>query len=140
MVRGSPNESGTPTATSHRSVEGHPTMATRLFVGNLSFNATEGELLDLFKTAGNVVKCELIVDKFTSKSRGFAFVEMGTQEEATKAIEMLNGKDLGGRAMTVNEARPREERSGGGGGYGGGGGGRRDFGGGGGGRRDRDRR
>jgi RNA recognition motif-containing protein len=110
-------------------------MATRLFVGNLSFTSTEGELLDLFKTAGNVVKCELIVDKFTSKSRGFAFVEMGTQEEATKAIEMFNGKDLGGRAMTVNEARPREERPGGGGG---GGGGRRDFGGGG--RRDRDRR
>jgi len=109
-------------------------MATRLFVGNLSFTSTEGELLDLFKTAGNVVKCELIVDKFTSKSRGFAFVEMGTQEEATKAIEMFNGKDLGGRAMTVNEARPREERPGGGGG----GGGRRDFGGGG--RRDRDRR
>ena len=110
-------------------------MATRLFVGNLSFTSTEGELLDLFKTAGNVVKCELIVDKFTSKSRGFAFVEMGTQEEATKAIEMFNGKDLGGRAMTVNEARPREERPGVGGG---GGGGRRDFGGGG--RRDRDRR
>ena len=110
-------------------------MATRLFVGNLSFTSTEGELLDLFKTAGNVVKCELIVDKFTSKSRGFAFVEMGTQEEATKAIEMFNGKDLGGRAMTVNEARPREERSGGGGG---GGGGRRDYGGGGGGgRRER---
>jgi cold-inducible RNA-binding protein len=110
-------------------------MATRLFVGNLSFNTTEGELLDQFKTAGNVVKCELIVDKFTSKSRGFAFVEMGSQEEATKAIEMFNGKDLGGRAMTVNEARPREERPPGGGG----GGGRRDFGGGGG-RRDRDRR
>ncbi len=106
-------------------------MATRLFVGNLSFNTTEGELLDLFKTAGNVVKCELIVDKFTSKSRGFAFVEMGSQEEATKAVEMFNGKDLGGRALTVNEARPREERPGGGGG------GRRDFGGG---RRDRDRR
>ena len=108
-------------------------MATRLFVGNLSFNTTEGELLDLFKQAGSVTKCELIVDKFTSKSRGFAFVEMGTQEEATKAIELFNGKDVGGRALTVNEARPREERSGGGGG-----GGRRDFGGGGGGgRRDR---
>jgi len=108
-------------------------MATRLFVGNLSFNTTEGELLDLFKTAGSVVKCELIVDKFTNKSRGFAFVEMGTQEEATKAIEMFNGKDVGGRALTVNEARPREERPPGGGG----GGGRRDWGGG---RRDRDRR
>jgi cold-inducible RNA-binding protein len=108
-------------------------MATRLFVGNLAFSSTEGDLLDLFKQAGNVVKCELIVDKFTNKSRGFAFVEMGTQEEATKAVQMFNGKDLGGRALTVNEARPREERPPGGGG------GRRDFGGGGG-RRDRDRR
>ena len=99
-------------------------MATRLFVGNLSFNTTEGELLELFKQAGTVVKCELIVDKFTNKSRGFAFVEMGSQDEATKAVQMFNGKDIGGRALTVNEARPREERSGGGGG------GRRDFGGG----------
>src|SRR5881628_1666935 len=99
-------------------------MATRLFVGNLSFNTTEGELLELFKQAGSVVKCELIVDKFTNKSRGFAFVEMGSQDEATKAVQMFNGKDIGGRALTVNEARPREERSGGGGG------GRRDFGGG----------
>ncbi|MEI6083615.1 MAG: RNA-binding protein [Verrucomicrobiota bacterium] len=107
-------------------------MGTRIFVGNLSFNSTEGELLDLFKTAGNVVKCELMVDKFTNKSRGFAFVEMGSQDEANKAIEMFNGKDLGGRALTVNEARPREERPRGDFG-GGGGGGRRDFGGGGGG-------
>ena len=96
-------------------------MGTRLFVGNLSFNTTEGELLDLFKQSGNVVKCELMVDKFTNKSRGFAFVEMGSQEEANKAIEMCNGKDLQGRALTVNEARPREERAPGGGG-------RRDFG------------
>ncbi len=109
-------------------------MATRLFVGNLSFSSTEGDVLDLFKQAGNVVKCELIVDKFTNKSRGFAFVEMGSQEEANKAIQMFNGKELGGRALTVNEARPREERSGGGGGSGGG---RRDFGGG---RRDREHR
>ena len=101
-------------------------MGTRLFVGNLSFNTTEGELLDQFKQAGNVVKCELMVDKFTSKSRGFAFVEMGSQEEANKAIEQFNGKDLGGRALTVNEARPREERP-----PGGGGGERREF------RRDR---
>ena len=102
-------------------------MGTRLFVGNLSFNSTEGDVLDLFKQAGNVVKCELMVDKFTSKSRGFAFVEMGSQEEANKAIELCNGKELDGRALTVNEARPREERPPGGGG----GGGRRDF------RRDR---
>ena len=100
-------------------------MATKLFVGNLSFNTTEGDILDLFKQAGNVSSCELIVDKFTSKSRGFAFVTMGTQEEATAAVTQFNGKELDGRALTVNEARPREERprgGGGGGGYGGGGG------------------
>jgi cold-inducible RNA-binding protein len=85
-------------------------MATKLFVGNLSFNTTEGDVLDLFKKAGTVSSCELIVDKFTSKSRGFAFVQMGTQEEATKAIAELNGKELDGRALTVNEAKPREER------------------------------
>ncbi|MCX6901813.1 MAG: RNA-binding protein [Verrucomicrobia bacterium] len=100
-------------------------MATKLFVGNLSFNTTEGDILDLFKQAGNVSACELIVDKFTSKSRGFAFVTMGTQEEATAAVTQFNGKELDGRALTVNEARPREERprggGGGGGGYGGGG-------------------
>src|SRR5258706_4028620 len=100
-------------------------MATKLFVGNLSFNTTEGDVLDLFKQAGNVTSCELIVDKFTSKSRGFAFVTMGSQEEATAAISQINGKELDGRALTVNEARPREDRprGGGGGGYGGGGGG-----------------
>ena len=114
-------------------------MGTRLFVGNLSFNSTEGDLLDLFKQAGNVVKCELMVDKFTSKSRGFAFVEMGSQDEANKAIADFNGKELDGRALTVNEARPREERPRGDFG-GGGGGGRRDFGGGGGGGGRRDRR
>ncbi len=103
-------------------------MATKLFVGNLSFSSTEGDVLDLFKQAGNVVKCELIVDKFTNKSRGFAFVEMGSQEEANAAVAQLNGKELDGRALTVNEARPREERPrgdfGGGRGGGGGGGGR----------------
>jgi RNA recognition motif-containing protein len=109
-------------------------MGTRLFVGNLSFNTTEGEVLDLFKGAGNVVKCELVIDKFTNKSRGFAFVEMGSQDEANAAISQFNGKELGGRALTVNEARPREERPRGdfGGGRGGGGrGGERRFGGGG---------
>ena len=102
-------------------------MATKLFVGNLSFNTTEGDILALFKQAGNVSSCELILDKFTSKSRGFAFVQMGTQEEATKAIADLNGKELDGRALTVNEAKPREERPRGdfGGGRGGGGGGGR---------------
>ena len=113
-------------------------MATKLFVGNLSFNTTEGDVLELFKKSGNVSKCELIVDKFTSKSRGFAFVEMGSQEEANKAIAELNGKELDGRALTVNEARPREDRprgdfggGGGGGGYGGGRGGKREYSGGG---------
>jgi cold-inducible RNA-binding protein len=85
-------------------------MATRLFVGNLSFNTTEGDILDLFKQAGTVTGCNLIVDKFTNKSRGFAFVEMGVQAEATKAIADFNGKELDGRALTVNEAKPREER------------------------------
>ena len=102
-------------------------MATRLFVGNLSFNTTEGDILDLFKQAGNVTTCNLIVDKFTNKSRGFGFVEMSSQEEATKAIADINGKELDGRALTVNEAKPREERP------------RGDFGGGGGGRRDDNR-
>ena len=82
-------------------------MATRLFVGNLSFNTTEGDILDLFKQAGNVTACNLIVDKFTNKSRGFGFVEMSSQEEATKAIADINGKELDGRALTVNEAKPR---------------------------------
>lgn len=114
-------------------------MATKLFVGNLSFNTTEGDILDLFKGAGTVSSCELIMDKFTNKSRGFAFVTMGTQEEATKAIGDFNGKELDGRALTVNEAKPREDRprgGGGGGGFGGGGrserGGGRQFSGGGG--------
>lgn len=107
-------------------------MATKLFVGNLSFNTMEDDLRQLFAPHGSVVSCSVITDKFTSKSRGFAFVEMGSQDEANKAIAALNGKDCDGRALTVNEAKPREDRprGGGGGGYGGGGGG-------GGGRRDR---
>ncbi|MCX7824414.1 MAG: RNA-binding protein [Verrucomicrobiae bacterium] len=93
-------------------------MATKLFAGNLSFNTTEGEILDLFKQAGNVTSCELIMDKFTNKSRGFAFVTMGSQEEANAAIAQFNGKELDGRKLTVNEARPREERPRNGGGRG----------------------
>lgn len=85
-------------------------MGTRLYVGNLSFDTTEGALLDLFKQAGNVVSCNLIMDKFTNKSRGFAFVEMSSQAEADKAIADFNGKDFDGRSLKVNEARPREER------------------------------
>jgi RNA recognition motif-containing protein len=100
-------------------------MATKLFVGNLSFNTTEGDVLDLFKKAGNVTSCELIVDKFTSKSRGFAFVTMGTQEEANAALAQFGGKELDGRALTVNEAKPREDRPRGD--FGGGSGGRREF-------------
>ena len=85
-------------------------MATKLYVGNLSPNTTEGQVLDLFKQAGNVVSCQLIMDKITSKSKGFAFVEMGSEAEATKAIADCNGKELDGRALKVNEAKPREER------------------------------
>ena len=104
---------------------------SKLYVGNLSFETLELELEDLFKQAGTVTEAALMQDRMTGKSRGFAFVTMGTAEEAKKAIEMFNGKQLGGRALTVNEARPRE--AGGGGGGGGGGGQRRSFGGGGGG-------
>jgi len=85
-------------------------MATRLFVGNMSYDTTEQELREHFAEAGHVVQCDLILDKFTSKSRGFGFVEMGSQEEADRAVEMCNGKELDGRQLTVNEARPREER------------------------------
>ena len=110
-------------------------MGTKLYVGNLSFDTNEGDLSALFAPFGKVVSCNVIMDKFTNKSRGFAFVELSNQAEATKAIAELNGKECDGRALTVNEAKPREERSGGGGGgYGGGRGG---GGGGGGGRRDR---
>ena len=105
-------------------------MGTKLYVGNLSFNTTDTEIKNLFQQAGTVVSCDVILDKFTSKSRGFGFVEMSSQEEAAKAIADFNGKDLDGRALTVNEAKPREERPRGSFG----GGGRRDFGGGRGGR------
>ncbi len=96
----------------------------RLFVGNLTYQATENDLQDLFAQAGTVVSVNLMMDKMTGKSRGFAFVEFATAEEANKAVEQFNGKDLQGRALTVNIARPREERPprSGGGGYGGGGG------------------
>lgn len=105
-------------------------MNSKLFVGNLSFNTTENELQDMFAACGSVSEVNLITDRMTGRSKGFAFVTMGTPEEAQNAIQTLNGKDINGRAMNVSEARPREERSGGGG-FGGGGGGR---GGGGGGR------
>ena len=85
-------------------------MGTRLYVGNLSFETMESDLQDLFGQVGNVANCALITDKFTGKSRGFAFVEMGSEEEAQKAIAELGGKSLHGRPLTVNEARPREDR------------------------------
>jgi len=99
-------------------------MNTKLFVGNLSFNTTENQLQDLFAAHGNVIEVDLIMDKFSGRPRGFGFVTMETKEAAEAAIQALNGKQVDGRAMTVNEARPREERpprSGGGGGYRGGG-------------------
>src|SRR5258707_1391245 len=83
----------------------------RLFVGNLSYNTIENDIQDLFGQAGNVTSVNLMMDKFTGKSRGFAFVEFGTSEEAIKAVEMFNGKDHQGRPLTVNIARPREERA-----------------------------
>src|SRR5436309_8667657 len=102
-------------------------MSTKLFVGNLSFNTTENQLQDLFAAHGNVIEVDVIMDKFSGRPRGFGFVTMETKEAADAAVQALNGKEIDGRALTVNEARPREERprSGGGGGYGGGGGGGR---------------
>src|SRR5207249_2644042 len=97
-------------------------MGTKLYVGNLSFNTTETDLQDLFAQAGAVQDVMLMQDKFTGKSRGFAFVTMATEQEAQNAITQFNGKTVEGRALTVNEARPREARpqgGGGGGGYGG---------------------
>jgi cold-inducible RNA-binding protein len=108
-------------------------MNTKLFVGNLSFNTTENDLQDAFAAHGTVVEANLMVDRMSGRSRGFAFVTMSTPEEAQKAIEAMNGASLGGRNLTVNIARPKEERPPGGGGgrgerrggggYGGGGGG-----------------
>ena len=107
-------------------------MNTRLFVGNLSFNTTENDLHDAFAAHGSVVEANLMLDRMSGRSRGFAFVTYASLEEAQKAIEAMHGKELDGRALTVNIARPKEERpsggrdrgprrdygSGGGGGYG----------------------
>ena len=105
-----------------------------IFVGNLPWSTTDADLSAKFGEFGNVLSARIVTDKFTGKSRGFAFVTMGSQEEANAAVAQFNGKELDGRALTVNEARPREERprgGGGGGGFGGGrgGGGHRDGGG-----------
>src|SRR6187549_3596009 len=99
-------------------------MGNKLYVGNLSFNTTETDLQDFFAQAGPVTEVMLVQDKFTGKSRGFAFVTMATDADAQNAITQFHGKPFDGRNLTVNEARPREERppGGGGGGYGGGGG------------------
>ena len=96
-------------------------MGTKLYVGNLSFRTTSEELRDAFAAVGTVESASVIEDRDTGRSRGFAFVEMATAEEAAAAIEQFNGKDFGGRNLTVNEAKPREDR--GRGGYGGGRGG-----------------
>jgi RNA recognition motif-containing protein len=109
-------------------------MSTKLFVGNLSFRTTSEDLRSAFSQIGNVESASVIEDRETGRSRGFAFIEMTTPEEAQAAITEFHGKEIDGRALTVNEARPRTE--GGGGGYrGGGGGGRGGYGGGGGGNR-----
>src|SRR3954453_16990888 len=105
-------------------------MSNKLFVGNLSFNTTENVLQDTFAAHGTVTETNLMMDRETGRPRGFGFITMSSAEEAQKAIDAMNGKDMDGRALTVNVARPREERSGGGGG---GGGGRREYRGGGGG-------
>jgi RNA recognition motif-containing protein len=111
-------------------------MESKLYVGNLSYDSTDGDIQAHFEQAGTVTSCQIMLDRMTNRSRGFAFVEMGSPEEAAKAIELLHQKDFMGRPLVVNEARPRAERprgdfgGGGGGGYGGGGGG---YGGGGGG-------
>jgi RNA recognition motif-containing protein len=104
-------------------------MGKKLYVGNLSYDVSSSDLETLLSSHGTVLSAEVISDRSTGQSKGFGFVEMDSEAEAQAAIAALNGQEQGGRALTVNEAKPREPRSGGGGGYGGGGGG--------GGRRDR---
>jgi RNA recognition motif-containing protein len=94
-------------------------MDSKLFVGNLSFDTTENDLQDRFAAHGNVVQVDIPQDRMTNKPRGFGFVTMSSKQEADAAVSALNGSDLHGRALTVNEARPREERSNGGAGRGG---------------------
>jgi RNA recognition motif-containing protein len=105
-------------------------MSTKLYVGNLAFQTTSEDLQELFAQAGTVESASVVEDRMTGRSRGFAFVEMSTPEEAAAAIEQMNGREVGGRALKVNEAKPRESRGGGGGGRGFGGGGNRNGGGG----------
>lgn len=91
-------------------------MAKKLYVGGLPYATTDTELKDAFSQAGNVTSAVIIMDKMTGRSKGFGFVEMSSDDEANAAIDMWNGKDFGGRSLTVNEARPLEPRNGGGGG------------------------
>jgi cold-inducible RNA-binding protein len=105
-------------------------MSKKIYVGNLSYQTTENDLTNLFEQAGQVESVSIITDRDTGRSKGFAFVEM-SNEDAEKAIAQFNGHEVNGRTLTVNEARPREERSGGGGGGRGGYGGNRGGGGGG---------
>jgi cold-inducible RNA-binding protein len=111
-------------------------MGRKLYVGNLSYGITDTDLTTLFEAHGKVMSAQIIMDRDTGRSKGFGFVEMGTDQEAQAAIQALNGQQHDGRALTVNEAKPREDRGGGGGrggyGGGGGGGGRGGYGGGGG--------
>jgi len=94
-----------------------------LFVGNMSFSTTEGDLRSIFEPFGEITRVSVVTDRDTGRARGFAFVEMNNDDEAAKAIAALNGKEVDGRALNVNEARPKTERGGGGrGGFGGGGG------------------
>jgi RNA recognition motif-containing protein len=116
-------------------------MSTKLYVGNISFNTSNQDLIEMFSEAGTVQSANIIEDRETGRSRGFGFVEMASKEEADAAIAALNGKEVDGRALKVNEAKPREDRGGfgggGGGGRGGRGGGGGGYGGGGGGGRNR---
>ena len=103
-----------------RKGKGKKIMSMKLYVGNLAFQTTSEELQTMFAQAGTVESVSLIEDRETGRSRGFGFVEMSTKEEGAAAISQFNGKDLGGRALNVNEAKPREDRGGGGGGRNGG--------------------
>ena len=112
-------------------------MGSKIYVGGLPYSATDQQLQELFAPHGSVASAKVITDKFTGQSRGFGFVEMSSDEEASKAIAALNGTQMDGRTLTVNEAKPQEPRFGGGEGRGGRGGGGGGFGGGRGGKRDR---